>query len=75
METTQFDKFVHELKKYKLSLEEVRFVNTYGDMIKKNREQIYKQYGIRVDPAPLLCDPFHITSECFHFFEQLMKGE
>lgn len=73
--TTQFDKFVHELKKYKLSLEEVRFVNTYGDMIKKNQEQIYKQYGIRVDPAPLLCDPFHITSECFHFFEQLMKGE
>ena len=35
----------------------------------------YKQYGIRVDPAPLLCDPFHITSGCFHFFEQLMKGE
>ena len=33
--TTQFDKFVHKLKKYKVPLEEVKFVNAYGDMIKK----------------------------------------
>ena len=61
--TTQFDKFVHKLKKYKVPLEEVKFVNAYGDMIKKNQEQIYKQYGIRVEPAPLLCNPFQLLIE------------
>jgi hypothetical protein len=43
--------------------------------IKENYEWLYKDYGIRAIPMPILNDPFHITSGNFQFFEKLMKGE
>jgi hypothetical protein len=42
---------------------------------KKDYERLYKVYGIRAIPMPILDDPFSITSGNFTFFEKIMKGE
>lgn len=67
------ERFVCQLTKYNIRQKAVKFLS-YGGM-KRDSEQIARRYDIPVFSIPDLKDPFHINSEFFAFFEQLMKGE
>jgi hypothetical protein len=71
--TAELDRFASELQKYNRTWDTCTIICTRGRVL--NDAYLYKTYGIRVISAPLLGDPFHITSEQFLFFENLMKGE
>lgn len=67
------EKFVHQLSKYNIRQKTVKIL--YNGGIKHDVEQLCHKYDFQMFPVPILKDPFHINSEFFSFFEQLMKGE
>lgn len=71
--TIAMDRFVHQLSKYNIKKKTVKITCYSGGI--KDLERLGHKYDLPVFPAPFLKDPFHINSEFFYFFEQLMKGE
>lgn len=67
------DRFIQQLSKYNIRQKTVKLLCIRGT--KKDAEQLACRYDFSVIPVPDLKDPFHINSEFFNFFEQLMKGE
>lgn len=67
------DRFVHQLSKFNIKQKTVKITCYSGNI--KDLEQIGHKYRFPTLPTPFLKDPFHIDSEFFYFFEQLMKGE
>lgn len=67
------DQFIQQLSNYNVRQKAVKLLYNRGN--KKDAEQIFYRYDFPVIPIPDLRDPFHINSEFFNFFEQLMKGE
>jgi hypothetical protein len=71
--TTELDRFVLDLQKNNIAWDTCKTVCMRGT--RQGSLNLYRVYGIRVISAPILSDPFHITSGQFSFFEKLMKGE
>lgn len=65
--------FIQQLEKYNIRQKTVKII-CYGWECKDLKQMIH-QRNFQVISGPLLKDPFHINSEFFDFFEQLMKGE
>lgn len=65
--------FVQQLEKYNIRQKTVKLI-CYGGK-EKDHKQIAHKYGFQTLTGPFLKDPFHINSEFFDFFDQLMKGE
>jgi hypothetical protein len=71
--TAELDRFASELQKYHIAWNTCKTVCMREG--KKDSAHLYSAYGIRVVTAPILSDPFHITSGQFPFFEKILKGE
>ena len=69
----QINQFAQQLQKNNIPWDTVKTIGMGG--IKNDYVRLYRDYRIRAVPMPVLKDPFHITSGCFRFFEEIMKGE
>lgn len=67
------NQFAQQLQKNNIPWDTVKTIGIGG--IKNDYERLNRDYRIHAVPMPLLEDPFHITSGCFRFFEEIMKGD
>lgn len=67
------DRFVQQLHKINLSRKAVAITSFCGN--RKDLERLIHKYHFPVYQEPFLKNPFHINSDNFIFFEQLLKGE
>jgi hypothetical protein len=71
--TAELDRFAVELQKNNIAWDTCKIVCMRGT--KSDCARLARIYGIRVISAPVLCNPFLLTSGTFRFFEDIMKGE
>ena len=71
--SAKLERFAKQLHKNNIPWNTLKTVGRDGT--KSDYARLHADFGIQVEPMPVLKDPFRITSGCFHFFEEIMKGD
>ncbi len=70
--SAKLERFAMQLKKNNTPWNTLKTVGRDG--IKSDYARLRADFGIQVEPIPVLKNPFCITSGSFSFFEEIMKG-
>ena len=71
--SAELERFAKQMQKNNISWNTVKIIGRDGT--KSDYARLHADFGVQAEPMPVLKDPFHITSGCFRFFEEIMKGE